>query len=127
MVVFSDDPQHWNLPMTRWVTGTRPDQEGRFRVRNMPPGSYNIIAVDYIEAGSWGDPELLERLKTRAKRITLAEGGSEKLDLKLTDALLNRPCRTGREALLSTCSRRTAPSPRPSLVASSGTGPWRRA
>jgi protocatechuate 3,4-dioxygenase beta subunit len=85
VVVFSDDSQHWNLPMTRWVTGTRPDQEGRFRVRNMPPGSYNIIAVDYIEAGSWADPELLERLKGRARRITLADGGTEKLDLKLTD------------------------------------------
>ena len=43
-------PQHWNLPLSRWVTGTRPDQDGRFRVRNMPPGSYNIIAVDYVEA-----------------------------------------------------------------------------
>jgi protocatechuate 3,4-dioxygenase beta subunit len=86
VVVFSDDSQNWSLPLTRWVTGTRPDQEGRFRVRNMPPGSYNIIAVDYVEAGSWGDPELLERLKAQAKRITLSEGGSEKLDLKLTEA-----------------------------------------
>jgi hypothetical protein len=51
----------------------------------MPPGSYNIIAVDYVEAGAWGDPELLDRLKTHAKRITLSEGGSEKLDLKLTE------------------------------------------
>jgi len=86
VVVFSDDSQHWSLPLTRWVTGTRPDQEGRFRVRNLPPGSYNIIAVDYVEAGSWGDPELLERLKGRAKRITVSEGGSERLDLKLTEA-----------------------------------------
>jgi protocatechuate 3,4-dioxygenase beta subunit len=85
VVVFSDDPQHWSLPLSRWVAGTRPDQEGRFRVRNMPPGSYNVIAVDYVEAGSWGDPELLERLKTHARRITLSEGGSERLELKLTE------------------------------------------
>jgi protocatechuate 3,4-dioxygenase beta subunit len=85
VIVFSDDSQHWSLPLSRWVTGTRPDQEGRFRVRNMPPGSYNIIAVDYVEAGAWGDPELLDRLKAHAKRITLSEGGSEKLDLKLTE------------------------------------------
>jgi hypothetical protein len=85
VVVFSDDPQHWSLPFTRWVNGTRPDQEGRFRLRNLPPGSYNIVAVDYIEAGAWGDPELLDRLKSRAKRITLSEGGSEKVDLKLVD------------------------------------------
>jgi hypothetical protein len=85
VVVFSDDPQHWSLPLTRWVNGTRPDQEGRFRVRNLPAGSYNIVAVDYIEAGAWGDPELLDRLKSRAKRITLSEGGSERVDLKLVD------------------------------------------
>ena len=30
--------------------------------------------------------ELLERLKARAKRITLSEGGSERLDLKLTES-----------------------------------------
>ena len=88
VVVFSDDSQHWNLPLSRWVTGTRPDQEGRFRVRNLPPGSYNVIALDYVEAGSWGDPELLERLKGRARRITLADGGTERLDLKLTEQYL---------------------------------------
>lgn len=85
VVAFSDDPQYWSLPFTRWVNGTRPDQDGRFRLRNLPAGAYQIIAVDYIEAGAWGDPELLDRLKTRARRITLAEGGSEKLDLKLAE------------------------------------------
>ena len=85
VVVFAEDQSLWSLPMTRWVTGTRPDQEGRFRVRNMPAGSYYAVAVDYVEQGSWGDPELLERLKARAKRFTLAEGGTETLDLKLVD------------------------------------------
>jgi protocatechuate 3,4-dioxygenase beta subunit len=85
VVVFSDDAQLWTLPLTRWVTGMRPDQEGRFRVRNIPPGTYNIVAVDYVESGAWGDPELLDRLKPRAKRLTLGEGGTEKLDLKLVD------------------------------------------
>jgi hypothetical protein len=85
VVIFSDDPRHWTLPFTRWVNGSRPDQEGRFRVRNLPAGSYNIVAVDYIEAGAWGDPELLDRLKSHARRITLSEGGAERVDLKLVD------------------------------------------
>jgi carboxypeptidase family protein len=85
VVVFSDDPQYWSLPFTRWVNGTRPDQEGRFRLRNLPAGSYTIVAVDYIEAGAWGDPELLDRLKSHGRRITLSEGGSERVDLKLVD------------------------------------------
>jgi hypothetical protein len=85
VVVFSEDAQLWSLPMTRWVTGSRPDQEGRFRVRNLPPGGYYAVALDYVEQGSWGDPELLERLKTRARRFTLSEGGTEALELKLVD------------------------------------------
>lgn len=67
------------------IPGLGPDQEGRFRLRNLPAGSYNIVAVDYIEAGAWRDPELLDRLKSHAKRITLLEGGSEKVELKLVD------------------------------------------
>ena len=84
VVIFSDDPQHWALPMSRWVTGARPDQDGRFQVRNLPPGSYYAAAVDYVEMGAWSDPELLERLKTSASRFTLADGESETLNLKLT-------------------------------------------
>jgi Carboxypeptidase regulatory-like domain len=85
VVIFSEDPQHWTLPMTRWVTGTRPDQEGRFRIRNMPAGTYYGVAVEYVEQGGWGDPELLDRLKGRAKRFNLDEGKTATLDLKLTD------------------------------------------
>ena len=85
VVIFSEDEQHWQLPLSRWVTGTRPNQEGRFQVKSLPAGAYYAIAVDYIEQGAWGDPELLERFKARARRFTLAEGATEALDLKLTD------------------------------------------
>jgi protocatechuate 3,4-dioxygenase beta subunit len=84
VVVFSDDPDHWTTFMSRRVTGARPDQDGRFKIRNLPAGSYYAAAVDYVEAGGWGDPELLERLKTSAKRFTIAEGQTETLDLKLS-------------------------------------------
>ena len=85
VVVFSDDPDHWTVPMSRWVAGARSDQDGRFKISNMPPGSYYAVALDYIESGAWGDPDLLDRLKTRAKRFTLAEGQTETLDLKITE------------------------------------------
>ena len=84
VVVFSETPEHWRLPMTRWVTGTRPDQDGRFKVQNLPAGNYLAIAVDYLPQGEWGDPELLDRLKSKAKRFTLGDGATETLDLKLT-------------------------------------------
>jgi hypothetical protein len=85
VVVFSDDPDQWTLPMSRWITGARPDQDGRFKNRNMPTGTYYAIALDYIEFGAWSDPELLDRLKTRARRFTIADGQVQTVDLKVSD------------------------------------------
>jgi hypothetical protein len=84
VVIFSESPEQWRYPNTRWVTGTRPDQDGRFKVQNMPAGTYLAVAVDYVPQGEWGDPELLDRLRAKGKRFTLDEGGSQTLDLKLT-------------------------------------------
>ncbi len=86
VVVFSDSPDHWVVPFTRWVTGSRPDQDGRFRIRSLPPGSYQVVALEYIEQGAWGDPELLERLRVHGKRVTLSAGSPAALVLKLTTA-----------------------------------------
>ena len=83
VVVFADSPELWRAPMTRWVTGARPDQDGRFKIQNLPAGNYLAIAVDYLPQGEWGDPELLDRLKSKAKRFALDEGGTQTLDLRL--------------------------------------------
>ena len=84
LVIFSEDESKWTAPMTRHVTGIRPNQEGRFQLKNMPAGSYYAIAVDYIATGDWNDPEVLQRLKSRATRFSLDEGAVKTLDLKLS-------------------------------------------
>lgn len=84
LVLFSEDEGKWKAPMTRYVTGVRPNHEGRFQVKNMPPGNYYAIAVEYIPQGDWNDPEVLDRLKSRATRLSLDEGSVKTLDLKLT-------------------------------------------
>jgi protocatechuate 3,4-dioxygenase beta subunit len=83
LVVFPDDPQKWSLPNSRYVTGTRPDQEGRFQVKNLPAGSYYAIAVDYLAQGEWNDPDVLERLKSKATSFSLDEGETKTLSLSL--------------------------------------------
>jgi protocatechuate 3,4-dioxygenase beta subunit len=83
VVIFSDDPTLWTAPQSRHVTGVRPDQEGRFQVRNLPAGGYYAIAVEYIEQGTWGDPDVLTRLKTSATSFRLRDGEQKTLDLKI--------------------------------------------
>ncbi len=83
LVVFSDEPQRWSAPASRYVSGTRPDQDGRFQMKNMPPGGYYAIAVDYLPQGEWNDPEVLDRLKATATRFSLGEGETKTLDLRL--------------------------------------------
>ncbi|MBW8713570.1 MAG: carboxypeptidase regulatory-like domain-containing protein, partial [Acidobacteria bacterium] len=83
IVVFSDEPQKWSVPNSRYVTGTRPDQEGRFQIKNLPSGGYYAIAVDYLAQGEWNDPEVLERLKSKATSFSLDEGQTKTLNLTL--------------------------------------------
>ena len=70
--------------MTRWVTGTRPDQDGRFKVQNLPAGSYWRSPWTTCRRANGAIPELLDRLKSKAKRFTLDEGATQTLDLKLS-------------------------------------------
>lgn len=83
VVIFSEDPQKWTVPMTRHIMSARPNQEGRFQLKNLPAGSYYAIALDYIAQGDWNDPEVLDRLKSKASRFSLDEGEVQTLDLRL--------------------------------------------
>jgi len=62
----------------------RPDQDGRFKVRNLPPGTYYAVALEYVEPGESSDPEFLEKIRDRASRFSLNDGETKVLDLKLT-------------------------------------------
>jgi carboxypeptidase family protein len=83
VVVFADEPQKWTLPNSRYVSGSRPDQEGRFQIKGLPTGGYYAIAVDYLAQGEWNDPDVLERLKPRATSFSIHEGETKTLSLTL--------------------------------------------
>jgi hypothetical protein len=59
-----------------------PDQDGRFKVSGLPPGDYQIVAVDAIEPGQWMDPEFLNQIKGDATAFSLNEGETKVMDLK---------------------------------------------
>jgi hypothetical protein len=84
VVVFADDPERWGA-RSRFVRAVRPDRDGRFMIGGLPPFRYVAIAIDSLEPGEERDPELLERLRPRGTRVTLGEGESRTVDLRMTE------------------------------------------
>jgi protocatechuate 3,4-dioxygenase beta subunit len=83
VVAFASDSRKWGT-YTRFVRTARPDQSGGFKVTGLPPEDYLVIALDYLEPGEEGDTELLERLRAGATPVSIADGGSKAIDLKLS-------------------------------------------
>ncbi len=82
VVAFPTDEDRWQKFTPRRFGTARPDQNGLYKLRNLPPGSYYVLALDSMP-DEWGNPELFKTLKDRAKRLTLEEGESQSLDLTL--------------------------------------------
>ena len=83
VLVFADDGGRW-LEDSRYVRSARPDQQGTFQIKGLPPGDYLAVALEYVEDGSWNDPEYLESIRRYAQRIKLGDSGSQTIALKLT-------------------------------------------
>jgi len=86
IVLFADDRDKWT-PQTRFIRSVRPDQQGRFKVRGLPPGRYIAVALDYIEPGEETNPETLEQLRSRGTSLTLREGELRAMDLRVAPGL----------------------------------------
>ena len=82
LVVFPDDPKLWS-GQSRHVRTARPNQDGNFNIKGLPPARYYAIAIESLETGTQNDPALLEHLRPRAKAFTLAEDQSLTLDLTI--------------------------------------------
>lgn len=81
VVVFSADAASRGYP-SRFVATARSDQDGRFKIGNLPPGCYLAVALDYVQAGEH-DRECLESLRRIATPFTLSCGEAKTLDLAL--------------------------------------------
>ena len=83
IIVYAQDPQRWGY-LTRYVRTARPNQDGRYTLRGMPPHDYLVVAVKDLEPGQFQDPEYLESLRAHAVRISLGENDTKVQDLKVT-------------------------------------------
>lgn len=83
VIVFADDDAKWG-PRSRFIESARPDQHGQFKIRGLPPGKYMAIAVEYLEPGDERDPDLLAGWRKHGTPLTLSDGETRTLELKLT-------------------------------------------
>ena len=82
VVVFAADRDKW-FEQSRFVRAVRPDQDGRYQIAGLPPGTYYATAVSDVEDGAWADPDYLDALRQPARTVTLAEGQTQTTALTL--------------------------------------------
>jgi len=82
VVAFARDSQKW-FEESRWIRAVRPDRQGNYRIDGLPPGEYLAVAIDYVEDGTWNDAAFIESLRDRGEPLTLAEGETRTVTLKL--------------------------------------------
>jgi hypothetical protein len=82
VLVFATEADKWSED-SRFVRSGRPDQQGKYEIRGLPPGEYLAVAIDDVQEGLWNDPEYLESIRRYAQKVTLREGDAQVISLKL--------------------------------------------
>jgi protocatechuate 3,4-dioxygenase beta subunit len=91
IVVFSADQRFWT-PGSRRILTARPATDGKYMLRGLQPGDYQIAALSDLEPGTQYDPELLKSMLVASARVTIGEGAKVTQDLRITSQL---PVSTG--------------------------------
>lgn len=81
VIVFPSEERLW-APESRRIQGVRPATDGRYQVRNLPPGDYRLVVVSDVEPGRWFDPAFLRQLGGFAT-LTLSSGGRVVQDFRV--------------------------------------------
>jgi uncharacterized protein (DUF2141 family) len=83
IIIFPSDPRYW-VPQARRIQSVRPGTDGRYTVRNLPPGDYALAAVTDVEPGEWFDPQFLQELLAASMRLSLADGDRKTQNIRLS-------------------------------------------
>jgi hypothetical protein len=82
ILLFASNPDLWGR-RSRYIQTARPDQDGRFSIKSLPPETYLAIALDYIPEGDWNNPEFLEEIRAKATKVLVAEGEVKSVGLRI--------------------------------------------
>jgi len=83
VLAFSADQAFWRA-QSRHIMTARPDQNGSYQIRGLPPGDYYMALIDPAEQGEWFEPAFLDAHRPGAMRIALGESESKTQDFKLS-------------------------------------------
>jgi len=75
IVVFSTNRAYWT-PLSRRVMQTRPGNDGKYVLRNLPAGEYLLAALTDLAPGDTSDPTFLAQLVSSAQKITVTDGST---------------------------------------------------
>jgi hypothetical protein len=59
------------------------DATGRFRLRGLTPGSYEVFAWEEIESGAWQDPDIVRSYTGLGRVVRIAEGTRASVEVTL--------------------------------------------
>jgi hypothetical protein len=82
ILAFPIDQSLWR-PQSRQIMTTRPDQNGKYQLRGLPPGQYYLALVDPVENGEWFEATFLDQQRGNAVRLTLSDGEVKTQDFRI--------------------------------------------
>ena len=83
VVVFAEDPARWSLTQTRYVRTMPVRSDGSFNVEGLGPARYYVAAFRTEPGRPPGDVEDLERLIPGAARVTIRNGESTSVSVRI--------------------------------------------
>jgi hypothetical protein len=88
-VVVFPASREMRVPESRRAKISRSTLDGTFRVGGLPAGDYFVAAVSQLQGtrdgGEWQNPDVLRQLEARGERLTLSEGQSRTITLRLIE------------------------------------------
>ena len=73
VIAFSADRTLWRRGARR-IQVARPGSDGRFFLRDLPPGEYYLAALTDVAPDEWYDPVFLDQVIATSQRLTLGDG-----------------------------------------------------
>ena len=83
VVVFLPNEVKPGVDTRRFIHTARPDQQGRYQAKGLPPGHYIAAAFESLSRDGHYNPEFQRRMRAVAKPFSLNEGQEITLDLTL--------------------------------------------